>query len=41
MYKKTKLKANKVTYVEKHVIAHDDIITGDGPVGEALVKALS
>lgn len=43
---KDQLKANKVTYVEKHVVAHDDIITGDGPdgakeFGESLVKALS
>lgn len=43
---KDQLKANKVTYVENHVVAHDDIITGDGPdgakeFGEALVKALS
>lgn len=40
------LKANHVEYVAQHVIAHTDIITGDGPdgakeFGESLVKALS
>lgn len=40
------LKANQVEYVETHVIAHDDIITSDGPMGakdfgQSLVKALS
>ncbi|MCM3168587.1 DJ-1/PfpI family protein [Peribacillus frigoritolerans] len=39
------LKANNVEYVVQHVVAHDDIITGDGPdgakkFGESLVKAL-
>jgi protease I len=39
------LKANNVNYVEKHVVAHDDIITGDGPdgakeFGKSLVQAL-
>lgn len=43
---KDQLKTNHVTYVEKHVVAHDDIITGDSPdgakeFGQALVKALS
>lgn len=40
------LKANDVEYIVQHVVAHDDIITGDGPdgakeFGESLVKALS
>ena len=39
------LKANHVEYVEQHVVAHDDIITGDGPdgareFGESLAAAL-
>lgn len=42
---KDQLIKNNVKYVEKHVVAHDDIITGDGPqgakeFGEALVAAL-
>ncbi|WP_027416143.1 DJ-1/PfpI family protein [Aneurinibacillus terranovensis] len=40
------VKANNVEYVEQHVVAYDDIITGDGPIGarefgQALVKRLS
>ncbi|WP_044642001.1 DJ-1/PfpI family protein [Risungbinella massiliensis] len=40
------LKANNVEYVVQHVVAHDDIITGDGPdgakeFGKSLVKVLS
>ncbi|MBY9077877.1 DJ-1/PfpI family protein [Paenibacillus sp. HN-1] len=40
------LKANDVNYVVQHVVAHDDIITSDGPegaraFGQALVEALS
>ncbi|MCY8235346.1 DJ-1/PfpI family protein [Priestia endophytica] len=43
---KNELKSNNVEYVEKHVVAHDDIITGDGPdgaeeFGNNLVEALS
>ncbi|WP_058300743.1 DJ-1/PfpI family protein [Gorillibacterium timonense] len=43
---KDQLQANGVTYVEKHTVAHKDIITGDGPqgaeeFGKALVNALS
>lgn len=43
---KNELKSNNVEYVEKHVLAHDDIITGDGPdgakeFGKNLVEALS
>lgn len=43
---KDQLKANGVTYVDKHTVAHKDIITGDGPqgaeeFGKALVSALS
>lgn len=39
------LKANHVTYIAQHVVAHNDIITSDGPDGAAefgasLVKAL-
>lgn len=39
------LKANSVEYLEQHVVAHDDIITSDGPAGakafgEALVNTL-
>ncbi|PLS17228.1 MULTISPECIES: DJ-1/PfpI family protein [Bacillaceae] len=39
------LKENKVEYIQKHVVAHDDIITGDGPdgakeFGESLIAAL-
>ncbi|TYR79326.1 DJ-1/PfpI family protein [Priestia megaterium] len=39
------LKANNVEYVVEHVVAHDDIITGDGPdgakeFGQSLAKAL-
>ncbi|WML50887.1 DJ-1/PfpI family protein [Neobacillus sp. PS3-12] len=42
---KNELIAVDVKYVEQHVVAHDDIITGDGPqgakeFGKALVKAL-
>lgn len=38
---KDQLKENNVKYVEKHVIAHSDIITGDGPDGaEEFAKAL-
>ncbi|WP_047154107.1 DJ-1/PfpI family protein [Aneurinibacillus tyrosinisolvens] len=40
------VKANNVEYVEQHVVAYDDIITADGPMGakefgQALVKRLS
>ncbi|MBE9916508.1 DJ-1/PfpI family protein [Paenibacillus donghaensis] len=43
---KDQLKGNNVKYVEKHVIAHSDIITGDGPdgaeeFGKALVNAIN
>lgn len=43
---KDALKANNVNYVDQHVVAHKDIITGDGPdgaraFGESLVKALA
>ncbi|MDH4616471.1 DJ-1/PfpI family protein [Brevibacillus sp. AY1] len=39
------LAANEVEYVKQHVVAHDDIITSDGPdgareFGQSLVKAL-
>jgi protease I len=39
------LKENKVNYIPEHVVAHKDIITGDGPdgakeFGQSLVKAL-
>ncbi|WP_128894338.1 DJ-1/PfpI family protein [Longirhabdus pacifica] len=39
------LKENNVQYVEQHVVAHSDIITGDGPdgakaFGEKLVEVL-
>ncbi|KAB2442556.1 DJ-1/PfpI family protein [Bacillus luti] len=39
------LKANNVEYIAEHVIAHDDIITSNGPegavpFGESIVKAL-
>lgn len=42
---KNELIAVDVNYVEQHVVAYDDIITGDGPqgakeFGKALVKAL-
>ncbi|MNN33405.1 putative cysteine protease YraA [compost metagenome] len=42
---KDQLKSRNVEYVEQHVVAYDDIITGDGPegakdFGAALVKAL-
>jgi protease I len=42
---KNELKTSNVKYIEQHVVAHDDIITGDGPdgakeFGKALVKAL-
>nr|WP_240501902.1 DJ-1/PfpI family protein [Bacillus sp. MUM 13] len=42
---KNELKAVDVKYVEQHVVAHNDIITGDGPesakeFGKALIKAL-
>jgi len=40
------LKANNVEYIVQHVVAHDDIITSDGPdgakeFGKSLVEALS
>lgn len=43
---KNELKAHNVEYVEQHVVAYDDIITGDGPdgakeFGKSLVEALS
>ncbi|MED4586119.1 DJ-1/PfpI family protein [Brevibacillus choshinensis] len=43
---KNELKAHNVEYVEQHVVAHDDIITADGPdgakeFGKRLVEALS
>lgn len=43
---KNELKTLNVEYVEQHVVAHDDIITGDGPdgakeFGNSLVEALS
>ncbi|MCR6098834.1 DJ-1/PfpI family protein [Salipaludibacillus agaradhaerens] len=43
---KNQLKENNVKYVEKHVIAHSDVITGDGPdgaeeFGKALVDAIN
>lgn len=39
------LKANNAEYLVQHVVAHDDIITADGPdgakeFGESLVAAL-
>ncbi|TKA00082.1 DJ-1/PfpI family protein [Bacillus thuringiensis] len=42
---KSQLKSHNVEYIEQHVVAYDDIITGDGPdgakeFGESLVKAL-
>lgn len=42
---KNELKALNVKYVEKHVVAHHDVITGDGPdgakeFGKSLVEAL-
>lgn len=43
---KNELKTLNVEYVEQHVVAHNDIITGDGPdgakeFGKSLVEALS
>ncbi|OEH91968.1 DJ-1/PfpI family protein [Bacillus solimangrovi] len=42
---KNELEVHNVDYVEQHVVAHDDIITGDGPdgakeFGKSLVEAL-
>ncbi|WP_286141414.1 hypothetical protein [Bacillus sp. BA3] len=39
------MKANSVEYAKQHDVAHDDIITGDGPdgakeFGESLAAAL-